>query len=1060
MADVLNFDASEFIVLEDGIDVNESIERPERIRFYTLDEQEVDAFEKLTPKGRVSQYKRDVLQNELERAHALYVEHVVSTVDEYTLREPRRGTALSWVYPVYATSERTTYDYARSWVPLVSADALRVPNFYPRMLSALGHPIAETQEGSVYPLSEPTEFLNADGQSPRRALPTFVATKTIRHEDKTITVAPAPIVGTEDRVSFVGYYLAKRPLDLPNPMQEHPFLQENKPTFLPTTSPLQDVIPSLDAVLTHAVPTTTDPYTVAEPYLKLYDIRLDSIPWSVWKSRFPPADSMGALAERVEIPVPKSDSQAPGPTVLESYKTTYAPGIAAREWLMRQDDGGEFVVRALQSSVIDNGSVEMIPGINLPLPAYPATTLQECALAGLSFSEFTTKGLLRRTWTVEKGKDVITLQCVPLEFVAQERARVGYVGRMQWMETTGRDILERQLKALRRVRRIEETSAPTSASSKQPLRPDSQLRADVVAVLTDSHRHVQDKRRDVRDLLANAILSNNLYTDADGAFVLCSHTLALLSGDYEADRRAFLDKWTASVDGFRICKYCGEQIDTAELVEQDEYTEDGFRVKHTETLEAPPTVVSETMQLYTTGLKAIRPLFQINEAMDATCFTVLSLLQVLPSGDLTDMVLKVGREIASKLGREADRFKGTLGIALAALLIQGHIPPLVPRRSFGAKPLKLDGYPRDRPDPEDVSIVDTLLMVLQTTFRAYPTSLTGPTQQVIRGVLSNAADIKKNVLVFLKAKLVPHPTIRAMLDAAKAAQTRFPPVVPPPPLIPAVVPPKALGVITQYESCPSVRPVLEGANPPRIRQPEVPLRTGLLAASSRTVVTPVTSARVQVVTVPKADLQRRIVLERQARVSVRDPYRTNLAIASRLADLAETPLPVRSVNPAQSPAELRDLARGLVYEAVTNLQTPLGELVKRDIALFCLTADYSEQRAQAKAIRATERLNYVKRMGLLTDQEREVNMELAKRGMAPIIITLEERASFAQAVEDTTAVDPEIGVGLYQDYYEQGESNAEAGVDNGNYGDYAAVPFRDGRDYVEPSVLDDEDRGI
>ncbi len=1058
MADVLNFEASEFIVLEDGIEVDESIERPERVRFYTLEEQEVDAFEKLTPKGRVTQYQRDVLQNELGRMHDLYVEHIVSTADDYALREPQGGTNLSWVYPVYATGERTSYDYSRNWIPLFENQ--RIPNVYPRMMTALGHPFAETQEGTPYELSGPTEFLSSEGQSPIRALPTYLATKAVRHEDKTITIEPSPIAGTEDRVPFVGYYLAKRPLDLPNPLLDHPFLQENKPTFVASTSPLHEVIPSLDAVMTHAVPTTSDPYGVAEPYLKLYDIRLQSIPWSSWKSRFPPADAMAMLAERVEIPFPKSESQAPGPSVIEAYKTTYAPGIAAREWLLRQEDGGEFVVRALQSVVIDNGSVEMIPGISLPLPTYPATTLQECALTGLTFPDFTTKGLLRRSWTVDKGKDIITLQCVPLEFVAQERARVGYLNRKQWLETTGREIKERQLKAIRRVRRIEEEDTSTSSAAKQPARPESQMHAEVLAILNDPHRHVQDKRRDLRDLMANAILSNEVYTDADGVFVLCSHTLAILSGEYEADRRAFLDKWTASVDGFRVCKHCGQQIDALELVDQDEYTEDGFRVKHTDTLDAPPTVVSETMQLYMTGLSAIRPLFQMEDAMDATCFTVLSLLQVLPTGDLTDVVLKIGREIASKLGKEADRFKGTLGLALAVILIQGHTPPLVPRRSFGSKPLKLNGYPRDSPDPEPFSIVDTLLMVMEMTFRAYPTSLTGPTQQVIRGILSNSGDIKKNMLVFLKAKLLPHPSVKAMLEKAKAFQAGLPPTESPPPLIPATVPPKTLGVIRQYEECPSLRPVLEGANPPRIRQPDVPLRTGLLAASSRVAVTPVKSTRVQVVSVPKAELQRRIVLEKQAKVSVRDPYRTNLAIASRLADIAGKPLPVRSVNPAQSPAELRDLARGLVYESVVNLQVPLAELIKKEVALFCLTADPKEQKAQARTIRATERLSYVKRMAALTDQEREVNMELAKRGMAPILIELEERVGFARDVEENAETNPEIGVGLYQDYYEQGESNAAAGVDNGNYGDYTAVPFNDGRDYREPTLGDDEDRGI
>jgi hypothetical protein len=83
---------------------------------------------------------------------------------------------------------------------------------------------------------------------------------------------------------------------------------------------------------------------------------------------------------------------------------------------MRQEDGGEFVVKALLSQSIDNGSVESVPGVDLPLPEPPATSFDECSLLGLSFPDFLVKGLLRKT---PSGK----LICAPLEFVRQERAR-------------------------------------------------------------------------------------------------------------------------------------------------------------------------------------------------------------------------------------------------------------------------------------------------------------------------------------------------------------------------------------------------------------------------------------------------------------------------------------------------------------------------------------------------------------------------------------------------------------------------------------------------------------
>lgn len=1060
-AGFLNFDASEFIVVEDAIEFDETIQRPEAVRFYTLQEQEVDAFEKMLPaKGRVSQAQRETLQYDLDRMHQLYETYILPTMDDYMLREPPIGTELSWVNPVYASSEYTVYDPLTSWAPLFQNR--NVPNFYPRMISALPRPFVDSQAGTPYSIGRPLEFFNAEGGKPRRALPIYEATKTIVHQDRPADIVPYPIAGTADVVPFVGYYLSKRPLDIPNPLPDHSFLAENKPTFVETNAPLKDVLPSLDAILTHAVPTTSDPYRVAGPYLKLYDIRMESIPWSSWKSRFPPAEIVSVMPERTNIPFPTHDGQAPSQKIVDGYQTSYAPGLSAREWLMRQADGGEFIIRALQSVAIDNGSVESIPGVNLPMPGYPATTLEECALSGLSFQDFTTKGLLRRTWTTKKDGDSVTLQCVPLEFIAQERARVGYLNRKPWKETTGTEILETHLRALRRLQTRADPPSKPEIQSRTPSRPDSQVRLETIAILQDEQRHIRDKVQDLQSLMRDQILANNIYTDADGAFVLCSHTFAILEGDFATDRRAFYDRWTAQVDGFRVCKHCGEQIGMTDLVDQDEFNEDGFRIQHVQALEAPPVAVSEAMKTYVTGLRAILPLFDQTSAMDMTCYILLSLLQVLPSGDFIDRFLKVGRGIALKLGKDDSdktlRYKGTLGIAIAVLILQAHVPVLVPRRSFGSKPLKLSGYPRDAAEPEQYSIVDNLLGILESTFRGFPGSLSGPTRSVIRAVLSTPKEVRKNVYVFLKNNLLTDPGIREQMDLSKRqqpVQTEMPTETP---MLPSLPAPTTFGTITSYVLCPSVSAILEGKNPPRIRQGAVPLRTGLLAARSRVPVTPANSVRVSVATVAKSDIQKRVPLQSAVKntpLEVKDPYRTNLVVASRLADIARSQLPIRSVNPAQNAAELRDLARGIVYEAVSRSKN-VEDLLKKDVALFCLTADYQKQKATALKIRATERLNYVQRMAALTDQEREINMELAKRGMAPVLITLEEREVFARQIED----DSDIGVGLPQDVGDQGDSNAAAGVDNGNYGDYVAVPMNDGRDYADQSVLDDEETSI
>ena len=1090
-AGFLNFDASEFVVLEEAIEFDETIQRPEAVRFYTLDEQELDAFEKLMPKGRTTQYQRNAVKDEVLRMRDLYDAYIVPTPDDYLLRAPDTGRVLPWVTPVYATPELKSYNYTTSWMPLYENRS--APGFYPRMVSALPHPFAETQEGRLYEIETPMQFVNADGKKPIRALPLYTATKGVIHEDKTVEIRPFPIAGTADRVSFVGYHLAKRPLDIPNPLPNHPFLKENVDAFVESTGSLKDVAPSLDAVLTHAVPVTHDPYGEAGPYLKLYDIRLSDIPWSAWKSRFPPAEVESIERERVAIPFPETEESAPSAKIQDAYQSKFAPGLSPREWLLRQDDGGEFLIRALQSKAIDNGSVESVPGIDLPIPGYPATTVEECALLGLTFPEFTVKGLLRRSWTVEKGKDVVKLACVPLEFVKQERARSGYLNRTPWKETTGNELTEGQLRALRSARLLRDPVSTSSAAPKTPAKSESALRIEVVAIQQDPKRHSRDKVRDLQDLMRETTLSNNIYTDTEGLFVLCSHTLAVLGGDFEADRGKFYETWTAPVDGFRVCKFCGERISGVDFVDQDEYDEDGFMVKRAQAMETGPSFTPAGVQEYVTGLRAITTLFDMTSAMDVTLFTILSLLQVLPTAEAVDQVLKLGREIAQKLGKDSPmvlQVKGALGISLAVLLLQSHIPALAPRRSFGSKPLNLDGYPRDAVEPAKYSIIDSLMMVVENTFRAYPMALTGPIQQVVRKILSKPSEVRKNVLIFLNEKLLKKAGVREMLDRAKAdrattavvdASGAVSAVVLPgregsvvtlslqdKGLLPVVFPPTELGTITQYVACPSLRPILEGKNPPRIRQPAVPLRTGLQATRSRVEIPRAVSLRVTVADVPTADLRRRLAFEKAAqpiKVPVKDAYRTNLVLASRIADMLVAPVPVREVNPAQKASELRDLSRGMLFEAMaTAAKSPqtlarVNEAVKKDVALYCLLADYKEQKAEAQKVRARERVTYVQRMGQLSDQEREVNMELAKRGMAPILITIEERKMFAQESEEEADKDLEVGVGLPQDTFDDGESNA-AGVNNGNYGDYNAVPFNDGRDYIQPGMGDSEERSI
>lgn len=1073
---VLTFTPEEYQVLED-IEFDETIQRPETIRFYTLEEQTTDAFERMVPKGRLTRFQQQVLQKEVDRLKDLYETYVMALPDEYGLRTLPYGQTLPWVFPVAAESAYTRYDWTRSWEPLYANP--RQPNFYDTLLAALPRPYGDSQEGAPYPLTEPTTMVTDAGVTLVRVLPDVKVPHTQIHEDRTITILRTPAQGTRDPAPFVGYFLQKRTLPLPNPLPEHPFLSSTDARFVPTTAPLKDVLPSVDAILTHAVPSTRDPYGEALPFLKLYDVQLSTIPWSTWKSKFPPAETIPVAVQADPLAFPTPAQLAPPDKIQEAYKTKYEPGISVRHWLLQRIDGGGLVMDLLRSNVIDNGSVESVPGADLPTASYPQSTLEECSLIGKSFPDFTITGLLRVS-----GQN--KYQCVPLEFAKQERARAGYTGRLPWKESTGEEIKKAYLRRLAEVMPIEVTTAPSkTAFAKTPAAQESIRRREVLAIEFDPARFAEDKYRDIQDLLKETTLTANVYADPDGAFVFCSHTLALLAGDLGTDRRAYYDKWTAKVDGFRVCKFCGQTVNDDVVVEQDEYTEQGFLIRQTDAL--PEQVqIGETIRSFTTGLQALRPLFLLENAHDETVFLLLSILQVLPSRERLEPLLKLGRTVAAvQFGKgsadQVAKFTGMAGLATTALLLQTHIPTLVPRRSFGPKPLLLSGYPRDSAEPEKLTIVDTLMAVLRNTFEAFPTSFKGPSKQVIQAVLNTSAEVKRIVTLLLSASKSPYfatkqgPTmVPTLLAEAKTYQAGQPVLETPKSLLPVIAPPKELGVLNSFVPCPSNRPIWTSGRPPKVVQDTVPLWPGIQASLLATSIRPADSDRVVPAKTPTDVIRSRRAKGKtlQSRLKIGAEPRTNLLIASRLADLFTTPLPVRSVDPSETPDALRDIAQGLAYDAIASTQTSratqarLEEARTKDVTLYILQADYSEQKKEVNKLRATERLKVVSDMAKKSDTEREVIGDLLRIGLAPYIITLQDRSLFAREAErmrDLYAAEEarveeaaDEGVGLSRDYEDDGD--AAGAVDFGDYGDRAPLPLD--RDYPEASLLDDPARSI
>lgn len=1046
MDEFLTFEATDIELIGDVIEVDEEVQRGEKVRFYTLNEQVNDAFEHMIPKGRTTRAQLEKIDKEVDRIRDLYTAYVVQTPDGFDVDVPKSMRFFPWISPVTDAVGYVPYNYERQWTPLFTKDAIRQPNGYPRMLTSLPSPFMPDQ-GTPYPVSVSTEFTDREGESIQmRALPKFLSNKTRRHEDGRIDIMSAPVDGTADPATFVGYWLRKRPLDIPDPLPDHPFLSSNEARFIETTQPLADVVPELDAVLMHGVPVTQDPYTEGRKYLAIYDIKLESVPWELWKQRFPKKELVDVMPPPIDMKLPEASVVAPSSNVVEQYGQPYFPGLASRKWLMMQEDGGHLVVKMIQSMAGNAGTVELLPVSELGDLRFPDVDDDQCTLVGKTFNDFALQGVVRQ---VSPGNR----RCIPLDIVKQERHQVGYRNRIQWKESTPRDMLSDYTRSLLFFRKPKAEKVEVKYE-KASSRPTSQLREQVVAILGDDDRFPEDKLKAIQ-LLTRDAPKTQVTVDTEGLFVICDHTLAILSGDMAKDRLAFYDKWTARVDGSRVCKVCGEEVNRDVLVNQEDFSEEGRALIHADSLETQ-TFHGEATATYTTQLRGMKDLFDTEDPAEGTIFLLISLLQILPAKDQLLPVVQEARALAEGLkSRDRDgKARGMVGIAAVVILLQTHTPRLVARRSFGPTPIKIDGYPRDTDSDKAPTVIDSLFTVLRKTFEAYPTSFKGPSVAVMRGVLSDAPTIRKGVIALLK-RMIPSfsaPLLRAKTDA-------FANPAPPPPvgLIPTVLPPAALGTVTSFPQCTGPRSVWADPAIPTIRQPTVPLdRVGIRAS---TVVMPRTAVTMRTFGIPETkDIQRRVRIPAVAKTEG-DSWRTNLMIVERLKNAFGLDTNV-AIDTAQKPSLLRDIAEGLLKEVIATIvknpetRRAYDQLRDKDVALFALLASLKDARTETNTLRAKERHLFTDRLREMTDSQRQITKDLLDRGMAPYIITNEDRDIFAQQLERELIplTEDDLGVGAPRGDPDGDDYN----VDEGDYGDHMARgnrerdQDRDAPDYSGP----------
>jgi len=1050
MAEVYEFEPGDVQVLE-TFTFEEEIDRPENLRFYTLDDQVTDYFERSIPVGKVSKYKMFLLEREADRVRDLYESVVVGTDTSFDIRKERPHDGyLPWISPVYSDVQRRRLNWATDYMPLL---APRQPRYYDRMISGLPRPFSFTN-GKRAVFTKPIQFVDSEGSKPIRGVPPFSKTRGILHAGGKYEILEEEVPNTGDDIAVRGYWIGKRSLDLISPLAEHPILGSNEPHFYESVADYSEIVPSVEAILNHAVPVTAHPFRDATPYLKIYDVEWSDIPWGVWKRHFPPAEqSVGLPVEQIAIPQHNPDIPSES---LQKYYSTFQPGLSPRYWLSYQEDGGLLVARMLLSQAVDLTPITIPNPAPSPAPLTPATPL-DCLPPGITFDDFLTRGVYRNG------------VCVPLETIAREKAQMGMRG-LSWGETTHDDILKAYIPILQASQGPEiKLSEPVIPKPNVPEL--SPFRKDILAILGDKERVDSDKANDIRTLVADMPVKNKQFLDEDEKFLVCEHTLALLSGDLSNSRK-FYDTWCGIVEGSRVCKFCGEAINKDVFVDVVEFDDAGHAVLHSEA-----SIVAEFhpgVQSFTEKLQGLRSLFDTRDPAQDLFFMLLSILQVLPDQVYLEPVLGQVRQLSNFTKSKGEGAQAVYGICGVALLMQIHEPFLIPRRSFGV-PFLLTGYPRDSTD--EPGILDSLLLALRKTFEQFKTTFKGPSMGLVREVFRSPAKVREKCVLALKVMTKPPPAFIQKLnltdysDALTQASLRYAKAPPVPAQLTVLIEAMKIDGTPSKVSAECIplahMSFWSTSTPALLRQSPIVFNTtakpGVLA--KRVSSTP--SDRTQWGPLPSDTASR---LKKDVPAFLKNlPLATVLAdrsvswnraasIASRLLDLSRG-IPadllrklrseLESLDPTQNPSQLRDAARGIAYalmDAVAKvpaLREKWAEVLPKDLALKSFLRSAESLEGEVRSLVTAERESFKTRLGEKSDMERELVKQLLDIGLAPYVITLKDRQLFARQLEERIRPDPLGNPEVPEEGFQEVPLDTERDdPDQGERGDFGVMPDR------------------
>ena len=1063
--DLLLFNpTSEFQVLEE-FEFDELIQRPEETRFYTLTEQTSDFLEKLLPQSgkKIPKAILKKAEDQVEAFKLLYATHLRESETGFTQSGSTRPLKLPWVTYSYSKEPAiTTYVWSQKWSPLFTG---LQPNYYLLMLDSL-------PKSALY-------FPDAEGQvvydgvvNNRKVLGPYTYTKTAYKEDGTYTIARIPRPDTEDVATFSGYTIGVPALAPPNPLADHPFLGlRTEPITVESAEALPVLLPSVDAIMQHAVPRTSNPYKDAPPYLKLYDLTLEDIPWNLWKESFPPLDLIEEGAPPVEIAQKRSAEDAPAKALLDIYKTPWYPGLSTRRWLSNQLDAGTLVSRILLSRVGSQAPIAIPPPVIIPDAQPIEGTAEDCLPTVITqFSDFAMRGVFRANkcfvcgWIGHgasecpdaKGRPAREYKpgggCLPLSFVTHEREETPYKNKIAWVPGTETQILQEYQQFITKYTEkfIDIVAAVPKADKSLGL---SETRQFILDILADESRTPEDRGIDITAIIHDTdhTLEKNVYKEESGQFLICEHTLDQLSGSYESDPRKFLKRWTVKDAGFSVCRSCGEPI-SGVLEAQDEFDESGRAIQYREKIEKASFTPTEHTT-FAASLKQLQNALDLGEPAEDILYLLLSLLQILPEEDQLKPVLDyarsesskvnakiAGKKLTAKQKSDVDLALAVFGFNAVVILMQTHRPQLLPRRSFGGKPLIVRGFPRDSTDIADAPLIDGLMRVLTNTFEQYPSTFKGASVVLLRTLLNDRKGVRKIITNSLTKQFIPVFSTKLQesrdlvdsVDVSYVLKNAFqPPIVNPGPEIQNLAPTAKISGKEQVRfrcTDPSLAWLIP-STPFSFRQKEIKIEVALRASTKAKRVLPFhtdiadyspTTDEVRgriklkvpeipflkkILTSESSELLRSILLE-----WLNTAAQTTTSSQDLKGYIRSIRIPVERAM--GEPSLLRDYFKGILVEFVTRavadptVKANIERSLTENLSVRSILTKIDESKKVIDTLRAKEREAFKSRMRNMPDAQREITKTLIDRGLAPYLITKSDRELFVQ--ELAVELEPEL----------------------------------------------------